>query len=123
MTTMNGPIVERDNGARPPIRTQDRFELEPQIGVGGATELLISGNLYWEHQTPDLRDQRGLIWARGTGIKLSPESIPTLISLLAGYAVDEAAHEHRTGRKLPDGSWEPIPQSDWNAANPQEVTR
>jgi len=28
------------------------------------------------------------------------------------------ANEHRTGRKLPDGSWEPTPYSSWIDANP-----
>ncbi len=26
--------------------------------------------------------------------------------------------EHRTGNRLPDGSWEPSPYSDWKDANP-----
>jgi hypothetical protein len=32
----------------------------------------------------------------------------------------EGMEEHRTGRRLPDGSWEPGPYSSWTDANPED---
>ena len=34
--------------------------------------------------------------------------------------VERDRNEHRTGRKLPDGSWEPTPYSSWIDANPAD---
>jgi len=39
-----------------------------------------------------------------------------------GQPVDSPnTSEHRTGRKLPDGSWEPAAYSDWTDANPAPI--
>jgi len=85
--TMQGPVVE--TGSDRTIRWQDRFELEEeQNGTEGASTVYVSADLFWEHVSE--YDDRGLIWARGTGIKLQRESIPALIALLSRYLADAA---------------------------------
>lgn len=58
-------------------------------------------------------DRIALLIREGAGI----EAIADVVRDRRGPESVPDAEEHRTGRKLPDGSWEPAPYSDWQDAN------